>query len=81
MLTRLLSGVPKIPAEAFLLSAEYRLTPSYAAFFWQQKGMTEEFLAELLRNVPDGKKDSFDRETAQEIFRAALEKEEKKGTI
>ena len=81
MLTRLLSEVPKIPAEAFLLSAEYRLTPSYAAFFWQQKDMTEEFLAELLRNVPDRKKDSFDRETAQEIFLAALQKKEKKGTI
>lgn len=52
----------------YLLSAKYCLTPSYARMFCDSSHLPMEEIDCLLARVPDEKKDSFDKKTAEYIL-------------
>lgn len=52
----------------YYLSAKYGLTSSYAKMFCQEYHLTTKETEELLAMIPDEKKDSFDRRTAERIL-------------
>ncbi|MCC8067712.1 MAG: hypothetical protein LIO94_11540 [Clostridiales bacterium] len=54
-------------------SAMYHLTPSYAKFFSSNEYLSTEEIKEILLQVPEEKKDSFDRGIAGELLERALE--------
>ncbi len=65
---RVFEETPAVEPSVFALSAKHRLTPTYALFFWQHQPLDLFELEKLLLAVPDNKKDSFDRSTAEEVF-------------
>lgn len=58
----------------YYLSAKHGLTPSYAEMFCRSGQVKMEDLDGLLAQVPDEKKDSFDKGTAEMILKAYMEK-------
>lgn len=52
----------------FSLSAKYCLSPSYAKLFFDDYHLPVETVNELLMRIPDEKKDSFDRQMAEEVL-------------
>lgn len=53
------------------LSARYHTTPSYAKMF-SKKNISLEDMEELLANMPDNKRDSFDKEFAKEYLASGI---------
>lgn len=58
----------------FYLSAKHCLTPSYAKLYVGEYHLQPETVDELLALIPDDKKDSFDRTTAERVFNAYMTK-------
>jgi 4-hydroxy 2-oxovalerate aldolase len=52
-------------SEEYVLTSVYRATPSYAKTLYREYGLTLDELKEFLMNMPEDKKDSFDREYAE----------------
>lgn len=60
------------------LSAKYCLSPSYAKLFRMREGLELEEVEELLKQIPDDKKDSFDPEFAERLL--MIYRKNKKGS-
>ena len=58
---------PRVPAEVWALAAEYRISATYAARFWE-KGITVQELEELMKAVPEDRRHAFDRDTAERLL-------------
>ena len=56
-------------SEEYVLTSVYRATPSYAKILYREYGLTLDELKEFLMNMPEEKKDSFDRKYAEEYVR------------
>ncbi len=54
----------------YYLSAKYQVTPSYAKAFLQEYKKNIEEVEELIKQIPDDKKDSFDREVAKKLVKS-----------
>ena len=52
-------------SEEYVLTSVYRATPSYAKTLYREMGLTLDELKEFLMNMPEDKKDSFDRAFAE----------------
>ena len=52
-------------SEEYVLTSVYRATPSYAKILYREYGLTLDELKEFLMNMPEEKKDSFDRSFAE----------------
>ena len=71
----------------YALTAKYRMTPSYAGVFYRENHLSLEEMEEILSQMPEDKKDSFNRGYAEaalkeykEAGRAAHKKAGKKGS-
>ena len=51
-------------SEEYVLTSVYRATPTYAKMLYREYGLTLDELKEFLMNMPEEKKDSFDKEFA-----------------
>ncbi len=60
----------------YYLSAKYHLTPSYAENFFRRGCQDMEELEELLAQVPEEKKDSFDKDTVEKILQGKINSKE-----
>ncbi len=56
-------------SEEYVLTSVYRATPSYAKVLYREFGLTLDELKEFLMNMPEEKKDSFDRAFAEAYVR------------
>lgn len=62
----------------YCLSAKHELTPSYADMFCREQDLGMEEIDELLRLIPEEKKDSFDKGTAKKVLKRYMEERERK---
>ena len=67
--------------EEYALSAKYLLTPSYVKVFFEEYHLEIEEVDKLLALIPDEKKDSFDRNTAEKILDQYMKDKKGRGTI
>lgn len=57
-------------APEYYLSSAYHCTPSYSSYFYNKHMLPIDQVGELLGKIADEKKISFDREYAEELYRA-----------
>lgn len=55
-------------AVQYYLSAINRCSPTYAAYYYNKQMLTIEEIAEILQEIPDSKKISFDRKFAENLY-------------
>lgn len=56
-------------AAQFYLSAINQCSPTYAAYYYDKQMLSIEEIAEILGEIPDAKKISFDRKMAEDLYR------------